>query len=126
MPCQLLVPASPATQTKGAQHSPAWLPCCINTVAPASHQETPASTIASDLEAKKNLTNSFLIRLLLQKGIIELSEVEQFYNNLKAIDLQAFREIHKNVEDAERLETMHRAYLETVETARDLDTHGLR
>ncbi len=74
----------------------------------------------------QNLTNSFLIRLLIQKGVIALSEVEEFYNNLRAIDLQTFREIHKNIGDPERLETMHRAYLETVELARDLDTHGLR
>jgi hypothetical protein len=74
----------------------------------------------------QDLTNSWLIRLLIQKGVIQLSELNEFYNNLKAIDLQTFKVIHRNIEDAARLEIMHQAYLETVESARDLDTHGLK
>jgi hypothetical protein len=74
----------------------------------------------------QDLTNSWLIRLLIQKGIIQLSELNEFYNNLKTIDLQTFKVIHRNIDDAERLEVMHKAYLETVESAKDLDTHGLR
>ena len=74
----------------------------------------------------QDLTNSWLIRLLIQKGVIQLSELNEFYGNLKAIDLQTFKVIHRHIQDADRLEIMHRAYIETVESARDLDTHGLR